>query len=474
MNNLRVDNIAVTDSTNLVAYFTSTLVTNLNTSNVKIVSQSSGAPNPEVLNVKVVNNTLQITCQPLTPRYAYNVIFSSTSSYPFKSLNGESVLLEDNVGNLKLIIGPAEAENPIRILLRNFLQDNIYNSDDPTSLVYKLMDSFSVNLAKALYDLRQVKNENYLTNIFTNEEKTRGTGPFDRLNEESAYEIIRVGLNPSGNSVSGSYNIESFPFYPFSLQSTSVNKEILYPDSVDVKGKFNINSLVLNLNNEPAIKLNKLTFIIASSPSIYEYPLDSLGYQIKDNKYDQELGFKYLLLQDNQIKINEKVIQDPDFKINLITRIECTYEYKDSGKIIYPDSLRVEDILISSRETLPPIINIFDLKHAPIVNSKNEIPKLNGIIFIDPNSIDLTQKHPAFLYEKEFRLEALPSYPGEYSVDYANGRVYVFGGTYINDGTGPSPPVATYSYRLSYNDQIDYVYDTDTKDLVSLPNGKNG
>jgi hypothetical protein len=471
MTSLRLESVSITSSVSLTATFTQKLTTNLDAGNVIISSQTANVPDSKVIKVEVFNNTLKITCQPLTPYGAYNIIFRSTISKPFQSFYGDYKLIEDGISNLKLILGPPEPNNIIRDFLRNFLRDNIYNVEDPTTAVYKVIESFVSNFSKALYDTRQVKNENYLSNFIENEEKTRGEGPYDRLDEEGAYEVTRVALTPSGNFVSGKYNIESFPSYPFTLQSTQVNREVLLVNSVDVEGAFNINNLILNLKNNPVTKLTKLVFTQSVTPVIYEYDLDIYGYQIKNNTYDQDHAFPYLLLEDNQLKLNDQILQDPNFKIDSILRVECYYQYKDLGKLIYENSLRVENVLTSSRETLPAIINIFDLKHAPIVDLNNEISQLGGVIFVDPNSGDINGKHPAFLYELPFRLEYLPSAPGYYSVDYSTGRVYVYGATGAQDGTGASPPVATYNYRLTYQNEIDYVYDSDTKDIVSLPKG---
>lgn len=471
MNSLRVETITITDSTNLVATFTYKLATTIGISNVSIVSVTNNVPDAKVTKVQVNDSSLKITCQPLTPYSSYNVIFSSTQASPFKSFNGEVVLSEDGVANLQIIIGPPEPNNIFRDYIRNFLRDNIYNAEDPNTIIYKVIESFVNNLSKALYDVRQVKNENYLSNIIENEEKTRGTGPFDRLDEESAYEIIRVGLTPSGNKVPGQYSIDSFPSYPFTLQSAKITKELLTPNSINIEGSFNINDLILNLKSYPITRLTKLTFVQSNGPINYEYNIDTLGYQIKNNTYDKDFGFKYLLLNDNQIKLNDNILSDKNFNIDSILRIECSYEYKDTGKIVYADSLTVANVLTSSRETLPPIINIFDLKHAPIVNANNVVPELGGVLFVDPNNIDMSAKHPAFMYEIPFRLEHLPSLPGQYSIDYLNGRVYVYGSTLQKLGTGDYPPVATYKYRFSYQNQIDYVYDEYTKDLVSLPKG---
>ncbi len=95
---------------------------------------------------------------------------------------------------------------------------------------------------------------------------------------------------------------------------------------------------------------------------------------------------------------------------------------------------------------------------------------MGGVIFNDPNT-NTGDAHPAFKYEVPFRFDALPSSPGQYSVDYATGTVYVYGSDLENNGTGAYPPLATYKYRLTYQFDIDYSYDSDLRDLVALPTG---
>lgn len=60
--------------------------------------------------------------------------------------------------------------------------------------------------------------------------------------------------------------------------------------------------------------------------------------------------------------------------------------------------------------------------------------------------------------------------PGQYAIDYESSTVYVYGQDFNNDGTGAFPPLATYTYKLTYKSEIDYVYDPDLLDLVALPN----
>jgi hypothetical protein len=151
--------------------------------------------------------------------------------------------------------------------------------------------------------------------------------------------------------------------------------------------------------------------------------------------------------------------------------VDIQYESKDLGIVVDASTVKVTTVLSSTREVLPPIINIFSLKHSPIVNANGVVPTLGGVTFIDPNSNIPGAKHPAFKNEILFRLNALPSIPGQYSIDYNTGTVYVYGENLDNNGTGPFPPLATYNYQLTYNSELDYVYDADLLDLVALPLG---
>lgn len=469
MQNLRILDIEVIDSTDINITFTDTLSPNLVTSNVSILADTPNVPDSEVLSVKISGNTLSVICQPLTPMASYFVQLKSVPFHTFESLHGDAILSEDGVSNKYLITAPLEPNNPIRNYLNAFFQDNIYKNEDDNTIIAKYIQSLSIILSRALYDIRQVKNENYLNFDVIDEQQFRGGGPFDRLNEEAAYEILRVGRTPTGSKVSATFPFDDFPSYPITLQKQS-NVETLKPNSIDDIGIFNINTLTLNLSNNPITKVNSIVFTFANANPIYTYNIETLGYQIQDSRYDQNFAFTYLQLNDNQIRISEKILNDVNFSLDNILRIDVQYESKNLGVVVDSSTISVYTTLSSIREVLPPIINIFNLKHAPITDISNHVPNLGGISFIDPNS-NTGAAHPAFIKEIPFRLNALPSSPGQYSIDYVSGTVYVYGNNLNNDGTGPFPPLATYNYRFVYQSEIDYVYDPDLLDLVALPNG---
>jgi hypothetical protein len=106
--------------------------------------------------------------------------------------------------------------------------------------------------------VRQVKNENYLNFVVNDELKTRGYGPYDRLNEEAAYEILRVGLTPTNTSAALTLNFTNFPTNPVSLLAVDVFRNLI-PSSTDTIGTFNINDFILTVSN---INVSILTSVV--------------------------------------------------------------------------------------------------------------------------------------------------------------------------------------------------------------------
>lgn len=466
---LRIVNVTINSSTSIDVSFTETLTSNLAPANVSILSKTENVPDSEVLKVSVAGSVLSITCQPLTPYAAYFLTFQSTPLHPFISTNGDAKISEDGVSNQMIITGPIPSDNPVNNYLQSFYHNNIYRTDDPTTVINKYIQSIAVNFSRALYDIKQIKNENYLSFTVTDELHTRGDSPFERLYEEAVYDIFRVGFGPTKAPVETSFVFPFFPSYPITLQR-QLSTEIIKPSSDDEISSFNINTLTFNLGNKPITKVNSIVFTLTTTNPVFEYDISKLGYQLLDSTFDQDFASSYLILEDNQVKLNEAILKDPDFSLDQIFNIRIDYEYKGLGIQVDPTSVSVFTTLQAIREVLPPIINVFSLQHAPITDSSNNIPVTGGVLFIDPNSSGASP-HPAFVSEIPFSLSAPPSSPGVYSIDYSTGTVYVYGADSNNDGTGPSPPLATYYYKLTYTPDIDYVYDSDLIEIVALPLG---
>lgn len=470
MANLRILNITVVDSTTIQAQFTDKLSRDIGTSNINLVPQLDSVPVPDVLSVDILGDTMTITVQPLTPVVAYYIVFSSNADRTFQSLNGTSVLYEDGVTNRQLILGPAESDNFVQDFLINYFRKNIFEVTDTTTLVNKVVQAFSIFLSKTIYDVRQSKNENYVSFMVKDEQHTRGFGPFDRLLEEGAYEVTRIGKTPTITPSIFKVKYDIFPTFPITLQAQAYEED-LTAVSVDGIGTFNINDFIITTSNQNVTKLTSVTFIYNDTRPAYVYNIETLGYQILDSRYDQDFGYSYLLLGNDQFKLSESILQDTNFSTQKIARVDIKYEYKNLGRIIDAATVQTNTILSSIRETLPPIINVFNLAHAPITDSQGNAAVKGAVTFIDPNALDSTRPHPAFIYETSFSFDALPNKPGEYAIDYTSGTVYVFGSDQNNSGTGPLPPLATYNYNYIYKSEVDYVYDQDFNDIIALPFG---
>jgi hypothetical protein len=466
---LRIVNVIINSSSSIDVFFTEDLTQNLVPANVSILSQTANVPDSQVLQVTVSTNVLSITCQPLIPYAAYYLQFQSTPNNPFISVNGDAKISQDGVSNKFLITGPLQSDNPVMDYLQSFYQNNIYNASDTTTIINGYLQSIAVNFSRALYDIRQSKNENYLSFTVIDELHTRGEGAFDRLYEEAAYDIFRVGYAPTNAAVNTSFVFTDFPYFPVTLQRQIVT-EASVPSSNNENGTFNINTLTFNLKNNPVTKVDSIVFTLTTANPVYTYNIQDLGYQLLDSTFDQAYASSYLLLEPNQVRLNSAILQDPNFSLDQIFSITIQYEYKELGIEVDETTVEVFTTLQSVREVLPPIINIFSLQHAPITDASNNIPTLGGVVFTDPNS-NTGAPHPAFITEIPFSLSALPSVPGIYSIDYPTATVYVYGASSTNDGTGPSPPLATYYYRFTYVSQVDYVYDPDSLELVALPLG---
>jgi hypothetical protein len=470
MQSMKLSAVNVIDSTNISATFSSSLASNISTSNVSIISQQADIPSPTVLTVSVSGNTLNIQTQPLTSQAAYLITFQSTPTIPFISLHGDATLFQNGVANTEIILGPIESNNAVKTYLTNYFRNNLYDISD-ASVIGKDIQALSIILSKALNDIHQSKNENYLSFNVVDEQKTRSNGPSDRLDEEGAYEVLRVGKNPTGAISTLTFNYTNIPTDPISLLQT-FNSEYLLVNTNGALGTFNLNNFTLNLSERFLTQLKTVTFIYNNGHAPYSYNVDGYGYQIQNSRYDTSFAFTYLALNDNQIKLNDAILQDVNFSLQNIQQIYVEYNYKYTGRVIDPTTIIAETVLPSGREAVPPLENVFTLKHAPIVKQSGAAGAIGDVIFIDPNQLaSLNKPHPAFIYEIPFNFESLPARPGEYSVNYSNGTVYVYGQDSLQTGTGAYPPIATYSYSYLYKDQVDYVYDEDLTDLVALPLG---
>lgn len=464
MANLRLVAIKAFDSTTIKARFTEALDPLLNVANVEITANLPGSPNPQVLRVDVTDTVLVITTQPMSPYAAYFVKFQSTDTFRFKSRTGTSFLFEDGITNIVMVLGPEDPADPIRDFLTTYLKDNVYNLETG-SLVRDIINTQASYLSKALYDIRQAKSDNYLSFTVEDELKTRGAGPYDRLNEEGVYEVMRVGKTRTGTTSSTSFNFDEFPDGPITLLATSITGEQLVAGA----GDSTFDGLILTVKNTYVTKLKKV-IIAYQLGGTAVYDIGALGYQILNPTFDQDFASPLFTLANDQFKLSDVILENPDFVLpGAGDTVIVDYEYQQRGRVIDPDTVSVTQLLPATREIVAPLLNQFTLAHAPIVTEVDVLYTVDGIDFLDPSANPPFQStHPAFITEIPYRFDRVPSHAGEFSVDYSTGNVFVYGAV-TNDGTGDFPPTASYLYRKTFVPGLDYTYDVDFVELVASP-----
>lgn len=467
MANLRILDINAADSRTVKVRFSDSLSENITTSNITITSDIVNVPDLIITSVYISEDILTITTLPQTPYSRYTVTFNSTISIPFTSLSGDKYLIEDGKNNATKILGAENDYCPTRDAFIEYLggQQSIYDLSRE-SLIRTYLDQISTLIDKARSDIRQTKNANYLELTIIDERKVRRFGPWDRLNQEGAFEILRVGKTPTNEDLAGVLSFTSFPSDPISLQSAPISTEQL---SAGTGVSSYDNDLVLTLKYYPVTKVTGIQ-IQYESGDVYNYNIRYLGYRITDNKYDTKYGKRLVSLGENQIKLNEDLKDDVSFVMPGGTdKIIISYEFKSLGRVIDENSVEVVEVVSVVRETAPALTTMFSLINAPIVTSSDKLATSLGIEFLDPySSTPFRSIHPAFKYEIPYREGSYPIIAGQYSVDYETGRVFVYGAI-NNDGTGSFPPVMNYYYRKTYSSRLDYTYIPELKDLVISP-----
>jgi hypothetical protein len=460
---LKVNNVQVIDEVTIVAEFSTSLNVFINTSNIEITSNNTSTEDPNVLKVSVKNNKLTIKTSPLASYAPYFIKFKSSSLASFKSKNGTEFLQEDDFNNVYLILGAEETSNDIRDALVASLDESVYDPA-PGTILRDIYNMYSKSLLRARSDIRQAKNENYLSFTVSDERKVRGEGRTDRLNEEAAYNIKKISKFQSNTSFDTKISFANFPSYVISLQQTLFSEELTPGNSAG-----NYNNLLLKLSNN-IIKLVSIK-IKYSNGNSYDYSIDNYGYFIKDSFYDDALATSRFELENNELLLSNDVLSDPSFVAPMGNdKILISYYYKAQNKIILEDTISVNQIKSVIREETPPIINLFNLQNFPVVNSSGTQETSGLIEFLNPKSNPpFSAAHPAFTKEIVFRLDRLPSVPGEFCVDYATGTVYVFGEDSQGTGTGDFPPVANYKYKKIFVKNLDYNYDAAEYNLVRSP-----
>ena len=474
--------------TEIQLQFTENLDLNIGISNVKVTSNTSSTQDLSVKSVDVTGNVLTIETSPQAALSTYVVQLLSTSSQSFSSVSG-SVLQSPTTFNF---LGQERA-NDIRDLILNDMP-SIYDVDNDT-LIRKHVSNVSEQLLKCRTDIRGTGNSNYLS-VTVNKDLlssgdlpeeivTRGYGPNDRLRNEGAYKILRVGKTPEGttnlkirnynaarasallgsNSVNVNQGITKFPSNPVSLRTIDVVNEVV-SNSEQLINSFD--ETIITVSKKNVTRLNSVTL---NGVEIYNIPV--YGYSILENRYDTISGRKLLTLTSSQFKLSDAAILQGSFPLPVAgDELKVSYSYIDYGINAELETVLVSKLEQVTRAATPSLLTLFSLGSFPIVTALDVIPTLGGVSFLDPAPVSgapFSVNHPAFSLELIFDTSRLPSNPGEYAVNYSTGQVVVYGATSANDGTGNIPPVASYLYRREFVKGVDYNQSPDDDEIVAVP-----
>lgn len=462
MANLRIKRLVVKTSTQIEISFTATLDDGITTNNVTIEGANVSVSDLDVLSVSISSNELTINTRPMVARAYYKLTLTSTSADIIKGARGER-FLEDGATNIVYFLGQVE-ENTIRDTIIDDIPD-IY-SKESDGLIFDAIDANAKSILDLLHNAGEVQSASYVSVEVEDEEITRGSGALDRFANEGVYQVLRVGSTATGTTTEEMLSFDEFPSNPVNLQQISVTNEEVSNTTNDAN---NFSGLVITLSKSPLISVQSITFTKGTTE--YVYDIAQYKYGIKDSRYDSSNSYDSLGLTDSQIKLTSSAI-GPSFPFpSGNDKFTISYKHKRRGRVVDSDTVEVATTVDKVRESLPAVATTFFLEEAPIVDATGAIPTLNGITFLDPaKNFDPSQKHPAFITEIVYNQSNLPRYPGQYTIDYNVGQVFVYGadgsGT---DGTTTVPPVATYKFKQMFQDGLDYVFFSDLNEIASLP-----
>lgn len=469
-------------TTEIQLAFNQDLDPSIGISNIRISSDIPSILDLEVKSIIIQGNVLAITCSPQVPLANYFVELFSTDFQQFRSIDGDAI--QEDANNNRIYFLGLEGLNEVR--------DNMLSVTPPVydvashTIVRKHIANVADQTYRAKNEIKKLGNANYIYETVTDERKSRGFGPTDRLINESTFEVLRVATTPTGTSFTGKLEFNNtvledlldndaikgnqlatrFGTDPISLRF--VNTTELVSNEEEVINKFD--GLVITLANKNVSRINSIV-LVTSGGNTYIYDIRNYKYVLKDNRYDTLNANRLSTLETNQFRISESAILAGNFVVpSGADELTINYTYIDNGINVDQSTVVVSKIQEVTREPVGAYQTVFSLKHYPIVDSNDNLVSLEGVEFLDPTpdfGLPFSSIHPAFANEISYSTSRLPSYPGEFAIDYSTGRVFVYGEV-TNDGTGSGPPVASYIYRKTYVENVDYSIDDDSDEIVAI------
>lgn len=462
MTNLRAKQLTVRNSTTIEVAFTSGLSPDIGPANIAIGGAGGNASGLTVKSISVSGAKLSIAVQPMVPGALYEMVLASTSTQPFVGAHGER-LVEDGATNHLFFTG-IEEESDVFQALRDSLP-SIYDAKGG-SLLRDLVMPIAREIEGAEHAANEVGSANYISVEVADEEVTRGEGPYDRFAHEGVFRILRVGATATSAGATATIDYASFPADPVSLQQETVAEEAVSNSSGGANG---FDGLLVSLSHSPVIMVSSVVLVRGAAQYVYDLAL--YRYGLAESKYDSANAYSAFDIAANQVRLSTAAV-GPNFPLpqgNDI--IKVGYVYKKLGRIPSASSVSITTTVHVVRESVPAVATSFFLGHAPIVSESGIPVTTGGVQWLDPaTNFNPNAKHPAFVTEIPFSESSLPSKPGEFAVNYSTGQVIVFGvdgsGT---DGTTVVPPVATYWFRRTFQDGLDYNLFSDLWEVAAVP-----
>lgn len=465
---LRPQAFSIPSSTELKVTFNSKLSEKLTIDNFEVESLNGAVSNLEILSISIDDSIVKIKTRPQVSGNYYLLKFLDTGFQVFNSSTG-SRLIDDSVSRELFFIG-IDNVNPIRDRMLERVP-GLFNLEN--SNIKNILSAHAEELYTSQKKVGELLSDNYISIDVEDEFRVRGSGATDRFANEQAYELTRVSKRPTGafpirdildyTSNNDFERLESFPTYPISLRQVIVADEEI---SKDTSGN-NFDGYLITVSNNNIIKLLSLK-IIKDGETVdcdgeigTEYNIERFKYTISNNYYDQDGAFKYSKLNNNQILISQFGNIDKPAPGD---KIIISYLYKDNSRSILNDEILVSRVEIRNNESVPSNTKRFFLGRAPIVTSENKVPTKDGVrFFLNENSDESPDE---FKRELPFNISKLPSKPGEYTVNYETGEVFLIGGE-DRKGTSRNNYVADYLYRKEFLRDLDY--SISGSDLVANP-----
>lgn len=459
---------------------------NITVNNVSISPQFDNIPSVNITSVNVEESTVTINFRPIFPNVQYRVTFLSRDGQPFQTINGERIS-EDGNRNAFFMSSPGANQNRIREEMFRTAPE-IYPVDEP-SVIRTLITNHADKFLKAQDEIENARAANYLSVEVTDEAITRGDGPIDRLRNGGAFELLRVATTPTGENAFGTLEFDPNRTLSFVADNVTITNDILSTISDDpislqsidvinerVSSNTNLanffDGLKIRVANRPIVQLISVTLVRGNEQIPYE--INRFGYSLKNNRYDTSTASINVNLRDDEVELSNSSLtgQPGGFLIPKSgDEIRISYVYKRLGRDVDPESVSLTRLIDVVRERVPALLNTFTLMNAPIVNNLDEVQVRGGVTFLNTTSFNgqppFSTIHPAFRREIRFDILRLPAQPGEYSINYQTGEVYVYGENSDNDGTGLNPPVANYKYRKVFVPNLDFTFNSDTDDFAA-------